>query len=916
MVNESPGALVTPSVRGLLVLFDGHALIHRAFHALPGLTVRRTGVMVNAVYGFASMVLKVMAELKPSHWAVAFDHPAPTFRDQLFAEYKSQRKPTPDELKSQFPIVHQLAEAFHLTAFEKEGYEADDLIAAVSTQASAKGLDTIIVTGDTDILQLVSPQVRVLAPRRTFSDTVLYGEAEVRQKYSLEPGQLADLKAFVGDTSDNVPGLKGVGEKTATRLLQEYGSIDSIYQKLETVQPERLRDLLRSGHTHLLESRRLVTVVRDVPVTIDLEVCRVSSYERERVRQLFQELEFSGLLNRLPASLGSPAAAMAPAPVPAPIGFTLVNTAGGLETLAGALKAADRLVINLETSGRNLVDHGLIGIGLAVDDTAGWYIPIGHQGLTQPAQLDAREVARALRPVLEDERIAKYSINAKTALGVMAELGSGLNGLQFDLTLAAHLAGDKALNLKSLAFNRLGVEIISPSEPSGSGRPLPAAQVPATDMARTASTGAALTLRLAGTLEKDLQRMELTNLFRDVEMPLIPILAAMERAGVALDLALLRDLGHQLGESMGKIEAGIYSDVGHPFNLNSPQQLSRVLYEELHLPAPRRKGGALSTEASLLEDLIPLHASVSKILEYRQLAKLKSTYLDALPLLVDGHTGRVHSNFNQAATATGRLSSSDPNLQNIPVRGDLGQKIRQAIVAGDGYVLLAADYSQIDLRVLAHLSRDERLLQAFLHDEDIHTATAAQVFSVGPAEVTTAMRRVAKTVNFGVIYGMSDYGLEQATDLTREEASRFIETYFQRYPGVKSYLEQTRELARRQGYVETVLGRRRYIPEITSPNRQVREGAERMAINMPVQGTSADIIKLAMIHVDSALRAGGNRSRLILQVHDELVFEAIPEEIDGLASLLKEKMAGALQLAVPLKIDLKQGHNWGELKKY
>jgi DNA polymerase-1 len=896
----------------LLVLFDGNALIHRAFHALPPLTVSKSGEMVGAVYGFALMLLKVINELKPSHCAIAFDMKAPTFRHKLFDQYKAQRPPAPEELISQLGRVRELVNAFNIPIFELEGYEADDLLGALSHQASKQDVDTVIVTGDADTMQLVSPRVKVLYPKpgKSFSDTMLYDEDAVKQKYSLKPEQIADFKALKGDPSDNIPGVPGVGEKTAVKLLQQFGSVEKIYENINKVTPQKLQTILRENEAIGRQSKELATIVTQMPVTLKLDQCQAGQYDRQRVADLFRELEFVSLLPKLPQTEGE-----SPVEAKPPQGdYNIVNTIPTLDKLIKRLSTAKSFAVDLETTSLDPISAQLVGISFSPAEGEAYYIPVGHIGLGEIKQLPLEEVIAKLKPPLEDEKLAKLTHNGKYDTTVLAEYGIEVKNLTFDSMLAAYLLGEKSLGLKTLAFSKLAIEMTPISDLIGSGsKQIPMSQVEIARAADYACADADMTGRLKALLEPELKRQGLWQLFTEVELPLMPVLVHMERNGVALDTELLRQMSHRLGEQLLKLEAEIYNSVGHQFNINSPQQLSTVLFEELKLPTARKTKTSYSTGASVLEELRGVHPVIEFILDYRQLSKLKSTYIDALPSLVNPKTKRVHTSFNQTRTATGRLSSSEPNLQNIPVRGELAKEIRQAFIAPKGSSLLAADYSQIDLRALAHLSQDKSLLDAFRHDEDIHSATAAQVFGVKPQAVTPEMRRVAKTVNFGVIYGMSDYGLEQATGLSREEASQFITAYFEKYPGVKKYLESTKEQVRKEGYVQTILGRRRSIPEINSSNRMVREAAERMAINMPVQGTSADIIKVAMINLDREIAKGKLASKMLLQVHDELIFEVPRAELKEMKRLAPEIMSTALKLSVPLKVDIKTGQNWGEM---
>jgi DNA polymerase-1 len=895
----------------LLVLFDGNALVHRAYHALPTLTVAKTGESINAVYGFASMLLRAINELKPSHCIIAFDRKAPTFRHQLYEQYKAHRPATPQELISQLGRVRQLAQTFNIPIFELDGYEADDILGSLSHQASEQDIETIIVTGDGDTMQLVSPRVKVLypKPRRPFSDTMLYDEDAVSQKYGVGPEHIADLKALVGDPSDNIPGVFGIGEKTAIKLVCQFGGVDQIYEHIDEVTPSKLKEKLKQNEAIARKSKVLATIVIQMPVTLNLDDCRVSNYNRQQVVQLFRELEFSSLLPKLPeVEVVTPgAAAIEPK-------YKIISTTSGLDRLVGRLKEVQSFAFDLETTGLNPMLVQLVGLSFSPALGEAYYIPVGHVGWGQVEQLPLKQVIGQLKPLLEDAKLAKVAHNGKYDMTVLAEYGVNVSNLAFDSMVAAYLLGEKPLGLKDLAFSRLGIEMTPIAELIGSStKQISMSQVEISRASDYACADADMTLRLAELLGAELQQQELWQLFSEVEMPLVPVLVSMGRSGVALDTDLLRQMSHRLGKRLLTLEAEIYTNVGHRFNINSPQQLSSVLFEELKLPPGRRTKGGYSTGASVLEELDGEHPVIELILDYRQLSKLKSTYSDALPALVNPKTDRLHTSFNQTRTATGRLSSSEPNLQNIPVRGEISRGIRQSIISPSGSCLLAGDYSQIDLRVLAHLSQDEVLLSAFGRDEDIHAATAARLFGVSPSQVRPDMRRLAKTVNFGVIYGMSQYGLEQATELSRKEAEQFIASYFDKHLGVKEYLESTKQQARQQGYVQTLLGRRRYIPEINSSNRTLREAAERMAINMPVQGTSADIIKVAMVKLAWEMARLEVRSKLLLQVHDELIFEVPDKELEVMRELVPRLMSTALKLSVPLKVDIKIGNNWGEM---
>ncbi len=913
------------SDKPLLVLFDGNAIVHRAYHAFEGtkyraarpLTVPGTGEPVSAVYGFTQMLLKVLNDLKPTHIAVAFDKKGPTFRHDMSVDYKANRPATPDDLISQLQRVKQLVRTFNIPLFELDKFEADDVLGTLSRQAAEKGVNTVIVTGDADSMQLVSPLVKVLYPKGggSLAEASLFDDEMVKGKFGVGPEHVADYKALVGDTSDNIKGVPGIGEKTAVKLITQFGGVDDIYLHIEEVTPPRIKEILQNNAAVARESLTLATIVTDTSVTLDMDACRLADYDRLKVVDLFRELDFKSLIDKLPAADGdfSPVAVKS---APLQGEYITINDTVVLDDVVNRISAARLFAFDTETTGLNAMTAGMVGISLAVEPGKAYYIPVGHQPtLGGIPQLPLEQVIARLKPVFEDDKIAKLGHNAKFDMMALAEQGIAVKGLVSDTMIVAHLLGESSIGLKTLAFSELGVEMINIESLIGKGaKQITMDRVDIAQATAYAAADADMTFRLEQVLKPQLIERGLLKLFTDVEMPLVPILLLMERNGIALDTSILKEMSGVLGGQIAVLEKQIYLEADREFNINSPAQLGEVLFSKFQIAAVRKGKDKYTTEASILESLVPQYPIAKLVLEYRQLTKIKSTYIDALPELVNPKTGRIHTSFNQTRTSTGRLSSTDPNMQNIPVRGELGGQVRQAFVAAPGYNLLAGDYSQIDLRALAHLSNDTELVRAFRHNEDIHSATASLMFNVPPDKITKDMRRFAKTINFGVIYGMSEYGLEQATDLSRQEAARFIKTYFEKYPGVVKYLDEIKEKARKDGYVETLLGRRRYIPDINNPNRQVREGAERMAINMPVQGTSADIIKVAMINLSREMEKLKLKSRMLLQVHDELVFEVPPDEEAAMCKLVPEVMESAIALSVPLKVDTKSGKNWGEMK--
>ena len=955
----------------MLALIDGNALVHRAFHALPPLTTPR-GELVNAVYGVATMLLKVLEEMRPEYAAAAFDTAEPTFRHREFEGYKAQRAPAPEGLHEQFGRVHELLDCLGIPIFRVDGYEADDLLGTLSRQAADQGLDVVIVTGDTDALQLVGPRVSVLTSRKGFTDTVLYDEQAVRDRYGVEPWQLVDVKALMGDVSDNIPGVPGVGEKTACRLISQFGDLETLYASLDRL-PERQRRLLSEHRDQAFFSQRLARIVTNVPVRLDLESCRLGRFDRSRLIALFRELGFKSLVDRIPKEwsdrqnagaeegslpegqlvlfepdsvmVGRMAEVEGVAEAARSVGeqsksvtYRVVDDEESLRALVEVLSGADWFAFDLETTGLDAMRADLVGLSFAAMPGVAYYVPVGHlppaaRGLdllsTEAGERDDGEqfrqlplslVLETLKPILEDERRAKCAHNGKYDMLVLARYGVEVRGMKFDTMVAAYLleGTQRSLGLKDLAWSRLSVEMESYQSLAGKGKnAVTFDRLPIGRVARYACADADMTLRLMRSLQPELESTGLEPLFMQVEMPLVPVLVDMERTGVALDVGYLKEFSRELYQRERELETAICAAVGHSFNLASTQQLATVLFKELKLSPTRKTKTGYSTDADVLEELRGTHEVVEMILEHRQISKLKSTYVDALPLLVNPRTGRVHTSFNQTATATGRLSSSDPNLQNIPIRTELGRRVRKAFVAErDGWTLLSADYSQIELRVLAHMTGDPTLVEAFRRGEDIHAATAATVYGIPLSEVTANERRIAKTVNFGVLYGMSDYGLARDTGLTRQQAAEFIESYFKRYSSVAGFFEKVKQDAAEKGYVSTLLGRRRYIPEIRATHKGLRQQAERMAINMPIQGTAADIIKIAMINLHHLIRERGWRSRMILQVHDELLFECPMAELELLAPEVKRIMESAMPLQVPLVVDLKVGHNWDEMGRY
>ncbi len=975
--------------RRSLTLLDGHALFHRAFHAYPEDMSTNAGEATNAVFGFARILLDLFRYIKPEFIAVAFDRPTPTFRHQNYTPYKAHRPSLPDSMRAQYPRVREVVRAFNIPIYEVDGFEADDTLGTLARQATEQETDVVIVTGDLDTLQLVNPHVRVTfarAPRR--GDFEYFDEESILKRFGFAPIHIVDFKSLVGDTSDNIPGVPGIGAKTATKLIQDYGSLENILAHIDEL-PPRVRAILSDNRDIALQSKYLATIVTDVPVTLDLAGAHALDYDPERVLSLFRELEFFSLVDRLPRRAGAEGAAQSTAPraasnttptptphpasvvalsvetddsaaaspaqlnlfaddalealaesgdgaVSAPLALAtrrpavtptggtntlVVTTPEALHALASALRNSELFSFDLETDAADEHSSNIVGLSFAMGAGEAYYIPVGHlrdlSGEEPGPQLALADVLDALRPALTSQTAGKVGHNAKFDMITLARHGVWVEGLRYDTMIAAYLLnpGRRGLGLKDLAFEVLGVIMTPITDLIGTGKQqITMAQAPLREAAEYAGADADMTLRLYYALEPQLRARDLDRLMREVETPLVPVLARMEIAGILLDPDFLRKLGVELDEQLRALETDIYESVGHQFNVNSTKQLGEVLFSQLKLPSTRKTKTGYSVDAESLENLRGKHSAVDSLLEYRQLAKLKSTYVDGLLELMDPVSHRIHTSFNQTIASTGRLSSSNPNLQNIPIRTEVGRRIRRAFLADPGMQLLAADYSQIELRILAHITHEPSLVEAFERDDDIHTATAAQLFKTTIEEVTPDQRRLAKTVNFAVLYGQSAFGLARVTGMSNSDAAEFIRNYEKTFPAVRNYVEETLFQARTQGFVQTLLGRKRYLPDMAGLQNAQRQAAEREAINMPIQGANADMIKIAMIHLDAALRERTLGARMILQVHDELVLETPDEEIREVAELVRAKMVGALVLSVPVKVEMKSGRNWYEVK--
>ena len=912
-----------------LVLVDGSSYVYRAFHALPPLSNSR-GEPTGAVLGVLNMLLKFLKDYQPRRIAVVFDAPGKTFRDELFTEYKAHRPLMPDDLRAQIEPLLQIIKAQGLPLLRVPGVEADDVIGTLARRAAQAGQTVLISTGDKDMAQLVDGSITLI---NTMNNAVLDRDG-VKAKFDVYPEQIIDYLALVGDSSDNIPGIDKVGPKTAARLLQQYGGLDELIARVAEI-PGKVGENLRTGLTTLELSRRLATIRTDLALPLSVQELVPGAPDTARLRELYTRYELRGLLRQLeggdpvagtaatsvaqsPQALDAAApAAASPAPADIERRYETVTRWEDLERWLAALRAAELFAFDTETTSLDYMRAEIVGVSLCIEPGVAAYVPLRHVYPGAPEQLDRERVLAALKPMLEDPAHGKVGHNLKYDAHVLANAGITLRGIRFDSMLESYVWNSVATNhdMDSDAQRYLGLRTITYEDVAGKGaKQLSFDQVPVEKAVEYAAEDADVTLRLHRTLWPQLEGVPaLARLYEECEQPLVPVLFAMEHHGVLVDRERLRAQSREFARQLQELLLQAHREAGHEFNIESPKQLQQILFERLQLPVRRKTPtGQPSTAEDVLEELAESFALPRIVLEYRALAKLKSTYTDKLPEQVNERTGRIHTNYAQAVAATGRLSSVDPNLQNIPVRRPEGRRIRQAFIAPPGWVLLAADYSQIELRIMAHLSGDEGLRAAFAEDRDVHRATAAEVFGVSPEAVTADHRRTAKVINFGLIYGMSPFGLARNLGIERGAAQQYVERYFQRYPGVKRFMDETRAQARQTGYVETVFGRRLYLPDIRSGNTQLRQYAERSAINAPMQGTAADIIKRAMITIDAWCAREDTPARLIMQVHDELVFEVRQDAVEQVSAAIRERMVDAASLSVPLRVDVGTGANWDE----
>lgn len=882
-----------------LYLIDGNSYVYRAYHAIKGLTNSK-GLPTGAIYGFTNMLLKVVREKKPDYIAIAFDSPAPTERHRLFEAYKAQRPSTPNELINQIPYIKRIVDAFRIPVLEIEGYEADDILATLAKKGEGRGLSVTIVTGDKDIFQIVGRNIRTYD---TMKDKV-YEEKDVLDKFGVGPDKVVEVMGLMGDAIDNIPGVPGIGEKTAVELIKEFGSIENLLRNLEKVKKPKLREALKINEEIARLSHNLATIHSDLPIDIDLKELSITKPDNETLLRLFRELEFSSLLKTL-----TPHADLDKSE------YSNITSEDEFLKLLERMKEKGEFSIDIESTGKDPMIAEIVGISISTEPNSACYIPLSHIYPDAPHQLKKEYVLEKLKPILEDETLRKIGQNIKYEVVILRNHCIDLKGISFDTMIASYLLNPvkPAHNLENIALEYLDYKILTYEEVVGKGKKQIGFENVPLDMATKYSCeDSDITLRLKRVLSTLIDNKGLMKLFYDVEMPLLKVLADIEMNGFKIDREILSEMSKELEGQLNTIIERIYFLAGEEFNINSPKQLSEILFRKLGLKPTKRTKTGYSTNVEVLEELSFQHELPREILEYRNLFKIKSTYLDTLPDLINPKTGRIHTSLNQTVTATGRLSSSEPNLQNIPIRGELGKRIREAFIAEKGNALLSADYSQIELRILAHLAQDEILVGAFKGGEDIHTRTATEIFDLPPESITPDMRRQAKTVNFGIIYGISPYGLSVELRIPFEKAKELIERYFERHKGVKDFIERNLKEAEEKGYVKTILCRQRHIPELMSQNSNVRQLGERLAINTPIQGSAADLIKLAMVNISKRFHGMNSNARMILQIHDELVFESPEEEIEQIKKVVKEEMEGVIEFSVPIKVDIGVGKNWSE----
>lgn len=870
-----------------LIIIDGNSIVNRAFYALPDLTNKK-GLHTNAIFGFTNMLFKLIDTYKPTHISVAFDKKAPTFRHLEYKEYKAGRKKMPDELKQQLEPLKNLLDAFNINRLEIEGYEADDIIGTVSLKAEQDGYKVYIVTGDKDAIQLASKTTTTLITKKGVGEVEEYDFNEVEEKYGMTPTQFIDLKGLMGDKSDNIPGVPGIGEVTGIKLIKEFGSIENIIENIDSVKGSPRKKIEENKELAIM-SKRLATIIRDVPIDFDLDKLEFGNYDKSKLIEVFNELDFNSLISRLDSNAEELK--------------VIVNKLEDVKEFINKAKNSKKLILKTISKSGNILEKNIMQIYLSVDGEELFW--------ADESQIDE------IKELLVDEDLRVYGYNLKEDYIALRPYGISLSNIYFDIAIAEYLIDSSSSNYTydSIAMNYFGQKIKSSEELLGKGvKAQKYEDLEKKELDNTIGSIVQLVEKVTPKMEEKLVNMDMDGLFYHVEMPLVEVLGYMEYEGVMVDKDKLIELGEEFKISIDKLEKDIYNLAGEEFNINSPKQLGVILFEKLELPVIKKTKTGYSTNAEVLEHLSDKHEIIDKITEYRQIVKLKSTYVDGLINIINPISHRIHSSFNQTITTTGRISSTDPNLQNIPVRLELGRNIRKVFIADKGFKLVDADYSQIELRVLAHMSQDEHMIDAFNHNVDIHTKTASQVFGIDINDVTSEQRSAAKAVNFGIVYGISDFGLAKNLHIPVKEAKNYIDSYLNTYEDIKSYMDSTIEEAKEDGYVKTILNRRRYIPEIKSSNTILKNLGKRLAMNAPIQGSAADIIKIAMVNVYKKLEERDLKSKLVLQVHDELIIECIEDEVEEVSKIVKDEMEHAVSMDVNLDVDLNTGDSWYETK--
>ena len=896
--------------RSRILLFDGHSLAYRAFYGIPELTTR-DGRPVNAIYGFLRVLLKTMREFPSAYAGVAFDAGGETYRHRLLPAYKATRVEIPDELAVQLTPLEELLDALGIPVIAREGVEADDLLGAIARRAADKGLTVLITSSDKDLAQLVDDHIFLIRPagRRPTGEIELFDAGKVIEKYGVPPARIVDYLALIGDSSDNIPGVPGVGPKTAAKLLQEFGDLDSVLKNADKVRNARVRKALQAHAADAVLARDLVALKLETEVGEVPDDYALRGIDVDRLREILTDLEFHSILNEL--DLGSVAPTAPPPGKEAE--YRAVLTEAELDALTRELAGVDEFSLDLETTSRDPMRARIVGIAISPRPYVGYYIPVGHDYLGAPAQLSLAHVLDRLRPLIEGEAPRIIGQNLKYDIIVLHRAGVSPRGVSFDAMIASHLARpeERHHNLEEIARHYLNYEMLSYKELAGKEGKIE--QVPVEQAVFYAAEDAEIVYRVKRPLEEAMEKAGATKLFREVEVPLISVLARMEQNGILVDREVLAAQGEEIRAKLAIIERDLYEIAGEEFNPNSPKQVAAVLFDHLGLPVIEKTKTGPSTSARVLAELAAQHPLPGKLIEYRELEKLLSTYIDRLPAAINPETGRIHTSFHQTSTATGRLSSSDPNLQNIPTRTEIGERIRRAFVAPDGSLLIGADYSQIELRLLAHFSGDPALIEAFKQGKDLHRMTASRIFAIPEDAVTEKLRDAAKRINFGIIYGISPFGLARELGISRGEAKDYIDRFFAAYPRAKEFIDELIARATERGYAETILGRRRPLPHLKSNNVPRRNFDKRNAVNTPIQGSAADLIKLAMLKLDRSIEAGKLKAKMLLQIHDELIFEAREEDVPQASELIKQEMEGVMELRVPLTCKVKSGHNWAEI---